>query len=238
MKTLRIITILLLMFSVLNLPAYSEKKLLFLREEFANLENWRPLHFSKIKEHTLYSIEIEAENSYLRAESRASASGIVFNKEFDPFQYPRLKWRWRVSNVYEKGNARLKSGDDYPVRVYIIFKYNPDRASFGQRIKYGIAKKLYGEYPPHSSLNYIWANKKQDRRIITNSYAAEAKMILLQTGREHVGKWVEQEVDLIEDYHEAFKDDPPVLASIAIMNDSDNTGESSISHIDYIEIYR
>jgi hypothetical protein len=235
--TLRII-LLLFIFSSLPLTAYSEQEELFFREEFKDLNHWRPLHFSKIDEHTLYSIDIEDENSYLRAESRASASGIVFNKEFDPFEYPRLKWRWKVNNVYEKGDARLKSGDDYPIRVYIIFKYDPDKASFGQRIKYGIAKKLYGEYPPHSSLNYIWANRKQDSRIITNSYAAEAKMILLQAGTGNTGKWIEQEVDLISDYHEAFKEDPPVSASIAIMNDSDNTGERAISYMDYIEVYR
>jgi hypothetical protein len=36
----------------------------------------------------------------------------------------------------------------------------------------------------------------------------------------------------------AFGEDPPSVANLAIMNDSDNTGESAVSYIDYIEIYR
>ena len=46
-----------------------------------------------------------------------------------------------------------------------------------------------------------------------------------------------QEVNILEDYKAAFGKDPPEIASIAIMNDSDNTKESSISYVDYIVIY-
>jgi hypothetical protein len=31
---------------------------------------------------------------------------------------------------------------------------------------------------------------------------------------------------------------PPATASIAIMSDSDNTGEQAVSYIDYIKVYR
>jgi Protein of unknown function (DUF3047) len=40
-------------------------------------------------------------------------------------------------------------------------------------------------------------------------------------------------------YHKlAFNRNPPEVATIAIMNDSDNTGEASVSYIDFIEILR
>jgi hypothetical protein len=74
-------------------------------------------------------------------------------------------------------------------------------------------------------------------QILSNTYASEAKMIILQSGDANAGKWIQQEVDIIEDYHKAFGEDPPSIASLAIMNDSDNTGESAVSYIDYIEIY-
>ena len=34
----------------------------------------------------------------------------------------------------------------------------------------------------------------------------------------------------------AFRENPPAVASIAIMNDSDNTKEKSVSFIDYLKI--
>ena len=49
---------------------------------------------------------------------------------------------------------------------------------------------------------------------------------------------VGEEADVIEDYKKAFGVSPPAVASIAIMNDSDNTGESSVSYIDFIEVFK
>ena len=233
--TLLIITIITL--ALLICPAYSEDETILLREDFNDLENWESLKFDKIEEHSVYTI-VEEEGAYLKAESNASASGIVHRKEFNVYDHPKVRWRWKVSNVYQKGDAQKKSGDDYPIRIYIMFKYDPDTASFGKMLKYGLAKKLYGKYPPHSSLNYIWANRKHEKKVIANSYASEAMMILLQSGKENVGQWIEQEVDVLEDYRKAFGEDPPPFASLAVMNDSDNTKESAVSYVDYIDVYR
>jgi hypothetical protein len=207
-------------------------------EEFDSLDKWRPLHFPKIKEHSTYTVESSGDERYLKAESNASASGILYKKEFDIYEFPRLKWRWKVANVYEKGDAKKKSGDDYPLRVYVVFKYDPKEAGWWERRRYGTAKLLYGEYPPHSSLNYIWANKQHEGTVIINSYADEARMIPIQQGPANVGKWIAEVVNVLDDYQKAFGEKPPRVASIAIMNDSDNTGERSVSYIDYIQVYR
>ncbi len=227
---------LLLFVSVVTSPAQEARS--FLYEEFHDLEQWRELTFPKINAHSRYTIEIDNGITYLKAESNSSASGIVLKKDFNVYDFPKARWRWKISKVYESGDAKQKAGDDYPIRVYIVFKYDPDTASLGQKIKYGLAKKLYGEYPPFSSLNYIWANRKHEENILTNTYANEAKMIILQTGAEHAGTWKDEEVNILDDYRTAFGEDPPPVASIAIMNDSDNTGENSISYIDFIEVFR
>lgn len=223
---------------VLSFPCFSNDTHVFLREDFDSLDEWKPLYFAKIKNHSEYTIEHQGEETFLRAESDSSASGILFKKEFNVFQYPKARWRWKVNNVYRKGNAREKSGDDYPIRIYIIFKYNPETASLGKKVKYGLAKKLYGDYPPDSTLNYIWANRKHVRKIMANTYAEEAQMIILQSGPQNAGTWLLQEVNVLADYQKAFGTDPPETASLAIMNDSDNTGESSVSYVDFIEVFR
>ncbi|MCK5347451.1 MAG: DUF3047 domain-containing protein [Candidatus Heimdallarchaeota archaeon] len=63
-------------------------------------------------------------------------------------------------------------------------------------------------------------------------------MIILEKGVSKVAKWETEEVNIITDYQWAFGKRPPAVASIAIMNDSDNTGEKSVSYVDYMEIYR
>lgn len=208
------------------------------RENFENLENWKPLYFPKIKRHTVYSVESRDGERYLKAVSEASASAIVHKNEFKVYDFPKLRWRWKVDGVFQKGDAKTKEGDDFPLRIYVLFRYDPERASGWGKVKYNTARLIYGEYPPHSTLNYIWANREHPEIIITNSFSDKAKMILLQQGRENVGKWVEQEVNIIEDYQKAFGEKPPPVASLAIMSDSDNTGESVTAYISFIEIFR
>ncbi|MEE8328509.1 MAG: DUF3047 domain-containing protein [Thermodesulfovibrionia bacterium] len=234
MKKKLIFTLLLVFLIVFSIHAQDRE--VILREDFNNLENWKPLYFPKIKEHTLYYVVKKENESFLKAESNSSASALVYKKEFNAYKYPRVRWRWKISNIYKKGNALEKSGDDYPARIYIMFKYDHGKASFIKKIKYSLAKTLYGEYPPHSTINYIWANRQHKKNIITNTYAKETKMIILQAGSEKAGKWMEQEVNIIEDYRKAFGSEPPAIASIAVMNDSDNTKEGSVLCIDYIEV--
>jgi len=203
-----------------------------LKEDFDSMQNWEPLTFEKIERHSTYKVK----DSILIAKSDDSASGIKFKKNYDIFKYPVLKFKWKINNVYEKGNALEKDGDDYPIRIYIMFEYNPDNASFWQAIKYDLAKSIYGEYPPHSSLNYIWSNKIQKNKIITSPYTDQAKMVVLDSSDTHLNKYRVHEVNVLEDYIKAFGENPPKNVTIAIMTDSDNTHEKSLSYIDYIEV--
>jgi len=232
--------LILIVTSCLCIPLHSpaaEPEILF-REDFNTLAAWRPLTFPKIKTRSTYTIERSRDQSYLRAESKASASAIVFKNEFDVYQYPTVRWRWKVQNVYQRADAMTKEGDDFPIRIYVMFVYDPDKAGFGESIKYGFAKALYGAYPPHSSLNYVWSSKEHAERIITNPYSDRAKDILLREGPSLVGTWQEEEVNIIADYQDAFGTKPPPKARIAIMNDSDNTGEAAVSWVDYLEVGR
>ena len=206
------------------------------REEFNTLDNWKPLTFPKIPRHTTYSIQKDGEKSFLVAKADNSASAIRCTRSFNIYDTPIIKWKWKISNVYIRGDEKKKSGDDYPLRIYVLFKFDPEKASIVERAQYKILKLLYGEYPPHSSLNYIWANKRYPERILPNTYTARAQMILLQKGNEHAGSWIEERINALEDYRQAFGIDPPPEATIAIMSDADNTGEKATGFVYYIEV--
>jgi hypothetical protein len=210
----------------------------FIREDFADLSAWKEVFFPKINRHTLYGIERAGADSYLAAKSEASASLIVFKRPFDVYEYSKVRFRWMISNTYAKADPRKKEGDDYPIRVYIAFQYEPEKASMLERAMYSAAKLVYGEYPPLRSLNYVWASRPEKERTIVSTYTDRSVMILLEAGAEKAGQWVEEEVDILTDYRKAFGKPPPRLATIGIMNDSDNTGERSTSYMDYIEVFK
>ena len=208
------------------------------REDFDTLDAWEPLSFPKIEKQTRYSLETLADRTVLKAEAKASASGLVLRAAFNPYKTPILHWRWRVENVLKKGDATRKEGDDYPLRVYVIFSYDPEKASFGMRAKYALAKKLHGEYPPHASLNYIWANRPHEKRILPSPYTDRSQMVVLRTGETETGQWLQEEVNILNDYRAAFGEDPPNEARLVLMSDADNTGGSATGWIDHIELFK
>lgn len=234
-RSLTVLAVLAILFvSATPLPAADT----LFREDFASLDRWKPLYFPKIKKHTSYTIETSAGETYLRAESDASASGLVYQGTYNVFDYPKARWRWKVNNVYAKADPATKEGDDYPIRVYIIFAYDPDKAGFLDKVKYELGKSIYGEYPPDSTLNYVWSSRDGGNRVITSPYTDRAKLIMIERGAKRAGQWVTEEVDVLDDYRKAFGEDPPAKASIAIMSDSDNTREKAVSFVDFIEVYR
>ncbi len=236
-------TIRFLLFAVLTafvfLPgASAQEKNVFVREDFSSLDNWKQLFFPNIKRHSVYTAEREGGQSYLKAESDASASAIVYKESFSVYDYPRVRWRWKVMHLYAKADPRTKQGDDYPLRVYVMFEYEPGKAGVFEKLKYGMAKKLYGEYPPQCTLGYVWSSKDDPQTIIVSPYTDKAVMILLEKGPAKAGTWQDEEVNILEDYRKAFGSKPPARARLAIMNDSDNTGESSVSYVADLEVFR
>ncbi len=209
-----------------------------LREDFNDLAAWREVFFPKIPAHSTYTIENRDGGSVLAARSASSASLLVYRKPFDIYSHPDIRWRWKVSNVYRKADPRIKSGDDYPVRVYIAFEYDPRNASPFDRVIFNIVRLIYGEYPPLASLNYVWASTAVSERSIPSPYTDRNRMIFLEKGPAKVGQWVDEEVNVLKDYEEVFGKKPPRRATIGIMSDSDNTGEKAEAYLDFIEVYR
>lgn len=138
-----------------------------------------------------------------------------------------LSWRWKVSNIYEAGNAREKSGDDYPARIYVAFEFQPDKAGFFERAKRKTVEVLFGETLPGNALNYIWANQLPEQSMVANAYTDKTMMIAVNSGPAQVGEWVTVTRDLVADYRQAFGEEPPAIVGVAIMTDADNTGEQA-----------
>jgi hypothetical protein len=191
---------------------------------------WRPLTFKNIPRHTHYATVRDGEALVMRAEANAAASGLIHPLEADPRRTPILRWRWKVENLLRKADVTRKEGDDYPARIYVAFAYDPGRARLGQRIKYEAARLIYGEYPPHSGLNYIWESKAPIGTVVPNPFTDRVHMIVVDSGRARLGEWVEHERNIYQDYRKAFGEEPPMISGIAIMTDADNTQESATAY--------
>jgi hypothetical protein len=161
------------------------------------------------KGETVYERTIEEGRPGVKADSRSSASALIYHISLDPKTYPRLSWSWKISHTIRKGDERTKEGDDYAARVYVVF---PSVLFWKTR-----------------AVNYIWANRLPQGAFLPNAYTGNAVMVAVESGDRNAGKWMNEERNLVEDYRRAFGEDPPKVGAVAIMTDTDNTGEEAVA---------
>ena len=190
-------------------------------------DGWEPMEFPKIDRHSRYQLTDDDGEQVVKATTDNSASGLIARVSVEPGDSLILRWRWKVSNVYEQGNARRKEGDDYAARIYVAFEFEPDEAGFFERAKRKTVEVVFGEELPGNALNYIWANRLPVGEIIANPFTDTTMMVAVNSGTANTGEWVTVERDIVADYRKAFGREPPKLVGVAIMSDSDNTGASA-----------
>ena len=158
---------------------------------------------------TEYRIVEDAGQKVLQAKSQGAASGLVFETEYDPHEYPILSWRWKVANTIAKGDSRTRAGDDYAARIYVVFPH--------------------WFFLKTRTLNYIWANRLPKDATQLSTFTSNDMMIALESGPGKVGQWVSARCNIVEDYRRAFGEEPPDVGMIAIMTDTDGTGETAMA---------
>jgi hypothetical protein len=172
----------------------------------SGLTGWSEKSF---KGATEYLVVEDAGQKVLQAKSQNAASGLIFETEYDPMEYPILTWRWKIGNTIANGDSRTKAGDDYAARIYVVFPH-----WFFLKTK---------------TLNYIWANRLPKDATQLSPFTSNDMMIALESGPGKAGQWVSATCNIVEDYRRAFGEDPPDVGMIAIMTDTDGTGESAIA---------
>ena len=188
---------------------------------------WEKMVFPKISRHTTYRLIKDDGQTVVQAVSAASASGLMNAYHGPAERLPWITWRWKISHVLKNGNVADKGGDDYAARIYVAFEYSPKGKSWAQKMRYHAARLIAGNRLPGSAINYIWANKAPVGTIVANPYTDQTKMIVLRSGNASAGCWIAEKRNLVQDYQSAFGQKPPPIMGIAIMTDTDNTGEST-----------
>jgi hypothetical protein len=171
-----------------------------------DLSGWTSKVF---KGETYYSFVKEDGRTVLKANSRAAASGLYKKMDLDPRAYPVLRWSWKIEHTIKKGNERTKAGDDYAARVYVVFP-----------------KTLFWKT---RAINYIWANSLDIGTAVPNAYTSNSIMVAVESGNGKAGNWVDEERNIYEDYRKFFGEEPPLLGAVALMTDTDNTGEEAVA---------
>lgn len=144
----------------------------------------------------------------LLAESGGTASGLFFEQSVDVRATPWLNWSWRVENVLSGVNEREKAGDDYPARIYVVAKG-------------GLA------FWKTRALSYVWASVLPEGSMWPNAFTSNARMIAVRGGKGELGKMLSEKRNIREDWMRAFGEDIETIDAVAIMTDTDNSGQKA-----------
>lgn len=147
------------------------------------------------------------DNGALKAHSVHAASGLIKKLTIDTHKYPKLSWSWRIEHPLKHEDVKVKSGNDFASRIYVVF---PRTLFWRMR-----------------AINYVWAAKMPKGSEVPSPYTANSVIVALESGEEKAGQWVFEERNIYEDYKRIFGEEPPLLGGIAIMTDTDDTHDEA-----------
>jgi hypothetical protein len=178
-----------------------------------NLAGWTPKVFAG---ETHYRWVMDGDRQVLRADSQGTASGLYREMPITLDQTPYLNWSWRVANVLDNVDERSKAGDDYPARVYVV----ASGGKFFWRTR---------------ALVYVWSNNQPIGSTWDNAYTPNAKVIAVRSGKPPAGAWFTEKRNVRADFQQLFGVDIDHIDALAIMTDTDNSGQQATAW--YGDIY-
>ena len=129
--------------------------------------------------------------------------------------------------LLERSDLATKAGDDFPARLYVTFDVAVESLSAADRFRIGAARMLYGPDVPVAALCYVWDTKAAPGTFAPNAYTDRVRMIVVDSGPGNVGRWMQHERNVLEDFRKAFGTDAPAVNGVIVSTDTDNTGETA-----------
>jgi hypothetical protein len=168
------------------------------------------------KDYTDYSLVKDDNTIVLKATSHNSASGLINRTRIDLAKTPYLNWRWKVDNTLYRLAENFKEGDDFAARIYIIV----DGGVF---------------FWNTLALNYVWSSSHTIDSLWDNPFTSNAKMIAVQSGNKKSQTWQTEKRNIRADLRRAYGKDIRIIDAVAIMTDTDNSGQKATAY--YGDIY-
>lgn len=177
------------------------------------LDGWQEKSFAG---KTQYALVDTPDGKILRATSQAAASGLFKEITVDLGRTPYLHWAWRVGSTFKGNDERGKSGDDYPARIYVV-------------VSGGLL------FWRTRAVNYVWSSHQAVGEVWPNAFTGNARMVAVRSGEGDAGRWMRERRNVREDLRRLFGEDISHIHAVAVMTDSDNTGQAATA--EYGDIY-
>ena len=165
---------------------------------------------------TLYTVGINENGNYLKAEAINAASGVGKEIKIDLNKTPFLNITWKVEKDLSGIIENSKKGHDYAARVFVIKKTGATPLS-------------------NRAMNYVFSSNDEIDTNHPSPYTKKSIDYVLSTTKKNLNKWVSVKINVKEHFQKYLNMDVNEIDGVAIMTDTDNSKKKAIAY--YKNIY-
>ena len=184
----------------------------------AAVEPWEPWFVRRGNTPTEYRVaEIDGAVA-LEADAREGGSGLSRKLRIDPQQHTVLEWRWRVPAEPET-RFEVSAAASPLARLSLAFHGDTEKLDFEDRAKLRLAMALTDKGLPYASLLYVWMRDVPAETVLRSPYTDRVRMIVVESGVQRAGQWVEVRRNVVEDFRRAYGEEPGDIVAVGLMTD-------------------
>ena len=165
---------------------------------------------------TAYSVGSNENGNYLKAIADNAASGLGKEIKIDLNKTPFINITWKIEKDIPGIDETAKKGHDFAARVFVIKKTGATALS-------------------NRAINYVFSSNQDVGSNSRSPYTKKSIDNVLATTKTNLNEWVTVKANVKEDFKKFHKLDVNELDGIAIMSDTDNSKQKSITY--YQNIY-
>ena len=198
-----------------QISALAEKVVVFefTEQEFETLEV-RKVRGSNGK--TKYSLGMNENGSFFKAEANGTASGLGKKVKIDLNKTPFLNITWKIEKDLKGIDEKTKKGHDFAARVFVVKKTGLTPLS-------------------NKAVNYVFSSNNSTNEFWKSPYTKSSIDYVLSTTKENLNEWVTVKANVKEHFKKLHGLNVEELTGLAIMTDTDQTDIKTISY--YQNIY-
>ncbi len=165
---------------------------------------------------TEYLLGSNENGNYLKAVADNAASGLGKKVTIDLNSTPFINITWKIEKDLKGINEKTKKGHDFAARVFVIKKTGATALS-------------------NRAINYVFSSNENIGDNWPSPYTKKSIDNVLSTTNENFNEWVTVKANVKEDFKKFHDLEVDELDGVAIMADTDNSKNKSISY--YQSIY-
>ena len=165
---------------------------------------------------TEYSVGSNKNGNYLKAIADNAASGLGKEIKIDLNKTPFINITWKIEKDIPGIDETAKKGHAFAARVFVIKKTGATALS-------------------NRAINYVFSSNQDVGSNSPSPYTKKSVDNVLATTKTNLNEWVTVKANVKEDFKKFHNLDVNELDGIAIMSDTDNSKQKSITY--YQNIY-